>query len=402
MLELYAEAYRYAKRASNVLIRGASGAGKEHLARYMHLVSPFASGPFIGRNMSTIPSDLFESVMFGVMGRTVSGVTATIDGDFVQAANGTLLLDELGATQPSHQAKLLRVLQTREFFRLHGTAGIKVTCNVMAATNENVETWAKAGDFRQDLYFRFPLVLMVPSLSERREEIPELARALLSRELTTQGKQGIEFAPMVLEQLTTHKLPKNIRSIEEGVMRAVSNKSSHSLIQWKDLKLDEQSPDTEQRGVPVVTSRHVLKASALESSPTHVALPNTETKDSLTPEANDSLSLHLRKLREIHVGPYMPELPGILCSLDESTGQLRRDLAYAALYRCRHPVSGKIKVQTAMQLLSGDEQLSSTNANRLLNALLGHKQTRDIDPEEIQGELDRREYRMTGVSNGEK
>lgn len=389
MLAVYEQAYRYAQlEGSNILVRGASGSGKENLARYIHSVSRLANGPFVARNVAAISSELFESEMFGVERGAAAGVIATTDGEFIRAAGGTLLLDELGTAKREHQAKLLRVIDERSFRRVGNGPSIRLNCNLIAATQDNVEQRATGGDFRSDLLNRFPLVLFIPEISERREEIPKLTLALLEREMIRQGKQGMELSSEVVEQLMRHPLPKNVRSIQEGLMRAVSKRSSNGLVRWEDLELDAEIPDTERlvrnkcslkggRQVPAANTS--LEATSLDE------LPRGGSKES----RKDLLIAQLNMLKGFSVSAAVSNFPELLAALKEADLHIRRELAYAALERCRHPNSRRIKVRPAMILLTG-QTMGTTRANSVLSEMLGLKKSAKLDHKRIAEELDRR------------
>jgi len=161
---------------ATVLLLGETGTGKELVARAIHLNSPRRQGPFIVVNCAALPETLLESELFGHEKGAFTGATAKKEGRFLLAHQGTLFLDEIGELQPSTQAKILRVLQNREFEPLGGKRTVKVDVRIIAATNRNLETMVQQGTFRDDLYYRlhvFPLTL--PALRQRVEDLPLLA-----------------------------------------------------------------------------------------------------------------------------------------------------------------------------------------------------------------------------------
>ena len=213
---------RVAKGDSTVLIRGESGTGKELVARAIHANSSRSSKPFVAINCAAIPETLLESELFGHEKGAFSGAAATKKGKLETAQDGTLLLDEIGEMVPLLQAKLLRVLQQREFERLGGTRLLPFNARVLAATNKNLEQAIKTGEFRQDLYYRLNVVsVTVPPLRERGEDIPTLALHFANRfaAKSQRGFKGISAEARSL--LMQYSWPGNIRELENAIERAI-------------------------------------------------------------------------------------------------------------------------------------------------------------------------------------
>ena len=171
---------RVADSDVSVLLRGESGVGKEVIARELHRRSPRRTKPFVKVNCAALPADLLESELFGHERGAFTGAGTTRIGKFEFAQNGTIMLDEIGEMPPALQAKLLHVLQDREFTRLGSNRPVEVDVRVLAATNRDLEAMMRAGTFREDLYYRLQVIeLRIPPLRERREEIPALVEFFL-------------------------------------------------------------------------------------------------------------------------------------------------------------------------------------------------------------------------------
>jgi transcriptional regulator with GAF, ATPase, and Fis domain/pSer/pThr/pTyr-binding forkhead associated (FHA) protein len=213
---------RVAQGDSTVLLRGESGTGKELAARAIHANSSRSSKPFVAINCAAIPETLLESELFGHEKGAFTGAAAAKKGKFETAEDGTLLLDEIGEMAPLLQAKLLRVLQQREFERLGGTRLLPFNARVLAATNKNLEQAIKAGEFRQDLYYRLNVVsVTVPPLRERCEDIPVLALHFANR-LAAKSKRGFKgISAEARSLLMGYSWPGNIRELENAIEHAI-------------------------------------------------------------------------------------------------------------------------------------------------------------------------------------
>ncbi|MBI3245675.1 MAG: sigma-54-dependent Fis family transcriptional regulator [Deltaproteobacteria bacterium] len=221
MQVLYKTIGRVVKSDATILIQGESGTGKELIARVLHHYSSRWRAPFVGVNCSAIPAELLESEFFGHERGAFTGAVERRVGKFEQAAKGTLFLDEIGDMPLALQAKLLRVLQEREFTRVGGRELIKTDIRVIAATNQDLALAVKEQRFREDLYFRLRVVpLTLPSLRQRREDIPELVSYFIekvNREMDT-AVAGISAEAM--ELLTHYSWPGNVRELENTILRA--------------------------------------------------------------------------------------------------------------------------------------------------------------------------------------
>jgi two-component system, NtrC family, response regulator HydG len=207
---------------STVLIRGESGTGKEVVSRAIHAASPRADKPFVAINCAAIPDALLESELFGHEKGSFTGAVATKKGKLEVAEDGTILLDEIGELAPTMQAKLLRVLQQREFERVGGTRPVKLHARVLAATNKDLEAAIKSGEFRQDLYFRLNVVsVAVPALRKHREDIPLLAIYFATKYAQKCNRPFKGITPEARALLMNYDWPGNIRELENAIEHAI-------------------------------------------------------------------------------------------------------------------------------------------------------------------------------------
>ncbi len=219
-----------------VLIQGESGTGKELIARATHFLSKTrADKPFVAVNCSALPESLLESELFGHEKGAFTGAAGKRIGKFEQANGGTIFLDEIGLMSPATQAKILRILQEREFERVGGNDLIKVNVRIISATNKDLEEEMKNGNFREDLYYRlsvFPIKL--PPLRERKEDIPLLATHFVKKYSEQEGKNIEDINPDALDLLMNYNWPGNVRELENAIERAVVL-SADKEITAKDL-----------------------------------------------------------------------------------------------------------------------------------------------------------------------
>jgi two-component system response regulator GlrR len=223
MEDVLRQARLVAQSDASVFIQGASGTGKELLARAIHRASRRSQRPFVGVNCAAIPENLLESELFGHRKGSFTGATYDHKGLVPAADSGTLFLDEIGDMPLALQAKLLRVLQEREVRPVGATQGIPVDVRVISATHSNLDVQMKAGRFREDLYYRLNVVsLSLPPLAERREDIVLLATHYLKETAARYGKDVPAFAPEALELLVKAPWPGNVRQLVNVVEQAVA------------------------------------------------------------------------------------------------------------------------------------------------------------------------------------
>jgi two-component system, NtrC family, response regulator len=230
---------KVAPTTAPVLILGESGTGKEMVAQALHRRSAQHKGPFIAINCNTIPENLLESELFGHEKGSFTGAHAQRKGHVESAAGGTLFLDEIGELPASVQVKLLRFLQEKRFQRVGGRQEIVSDARVVAATNVNLQDSVAKGTFREDLYFRLAVVVIkVPSLRERGDDIGLVAREFLHRYGVQHGKRTVTFASDALRVINLHRWPGNIRELQNRVQRAVIM-ADGKRVTANDLELTE-------------------------------------------------------------------------------------------------------------------------------------------------------------------
>ncbi len=222
MQQVFAQVHLVAPTRSTVVLRGESGTGKEVIARALHNLSPRAAGPFVKVNCAALPDTLLESELFGHERGSFTGATQDRKGRFELADGGTLFLDEIGDVSPTFQAKLLRVLQEREFERVGGTKTLKVDVRVVCATNRNLEEAVAKGQFRADLYYRINVVpVFIPALRERPEDILLLADYFLTA-FNAENGRSLRFAEGALKVITGCNFPGNVRELENCIYRVAT------------------------------------------------------------------------------------------------------------------------------------------------------------------------------------
>jgi transcriptional regulator with PAS, ATPase and Fis domain len=237
MLEVTSLVRRVAPSEATVLIRGESGTGKELIAQAIHYASSRAAKPLIRVNCAALPENLLESELFGHEKGSFTGAIATRKGRFESADGGTLFLDEIGDLPLHLQAKLLRVLQEKEFERVGSSHPLKVDVRVLSATHRDLERLMKSGQFREDLYYRLNVVtIILPPLRERRQDLPALIDHFLRRFAAKNGKTIRGIGHEAREALLRYDYPGNVRELENLIERAVVL-TRYDVIDRGDLPL---------------------------------------------------------------------------------------------------------------------------------------------------------------------
>jgi len=222
MRRVFDQARLVAKWNTTVLIRGETGTGKELIANAIHYNSPRARNAMIRLNCAALPENLLESELFGHERGAFTGAVESRKGRFEQAHGGTLFLDEIGEVSAPFQAKLLRILQEGEFERVGGSRTIKVDVRIIAATHCDLEKAVDMGDFREDLFYRLNVMpIFLPPLRERIEDIPEIARHLLTK-IGNDQKRKLSLTDMAQRRLANHAWPGNVRELENCLERAAA------------------------------------------------------------------------------------------------------------------------------------------------------------------------------------
>jgi DNA-binding NtrC family response regulator len=220
MQELRTTIQQVARTDLNCLIRGESGTGKDMVAREIHRLSGRNGRPFVKVNCTALPEQLLESELFGYEKGAFTGAGAAKPGRFELANRGIIFLDEIGDMQPSLQAKLLQVIEHKEFTKLGGRRSIKVDVQIIAATNADLESHTKQGYFRDDLYFRLNEVcIWVPSLKDRKEDIPLMVRHFIQKHGRFASESALDISGDELAALTNHDWPGNVRELESTIKR---------------------------------------------------------------------------------------------------------------------------------------------------------------------------------------
>jgi DNA-binding NtrC family response regulator len=227
---------------ATILIAGESGTGKELVAKTIHATSPRADRPFVPINTGSMPVDLLESTLFGHVKGAFTSAIATKRGLFEVADQGTIFFDEIGTIGVETQAKLLRVIQEREFMRLGGTETIKVDVRILAATNTDLRRLVQENKFREDLYYRLNVITIpLPPLRERKEDIPPLVEHFLKKFMQENSREGLRFSPEAMKMMMDYDWPGNVRELENAVERAVVLSSGPNLT--PELLPEQVFPD---------------------------------------------------------------------------------------------------------------------------------------------------------------
>lgn len=225
---------------ASVLVEGESGTGKELAARAIHNLSPRKNGPFVAINCAAIPENLLESELFGHEKGAFTGAHALKKGHIELANGGTLFLDEVGDLPHGLQAKLLRFLQDQKLMRVGGRKEIQIDVRVLAATNVDLKTAIKEGRFREDLYYRFGVVVIsLPPLRDREGDVGFLAQSILNKYTLETKKKLTSFSPQAMRLIESHNWPGNIRELDNRIKRAVIMADGPSITPG-DMQLDSE------------------------------------------------------------------------------------------------------------------------------------------------------------------
>jgi len=238
MQEIFGTILRVAPTRATVLLCGESGVGKDLIARAIHYHSPRRDLPFVKINCTSIPENLMESELFGYDKGAFTGASVAKPGKFEQADTGTAFLDEIGDVPASIQVKLLRVLQERELERLGSNKTRHIDVRVIAATNADLRAALEQGTFREDLYYRLNVVpLNIPSLRERKEDIPFLARHFVTKLAPDSGSRAESISDDAIEKLMGYSWPGNVRELENVIERSLVL-CSGTRLEPADIRLD--------------------------------------------------------------------------------------------------------------------------------------------------------------------
>ena len=265
MQEVFRAIGRLSSSNVSVLINGPSGSGKELVAKALHRHSPRVNQPFVALNVAAIPDDLIESELFGHEKGAFTGATQRRVGRFEQANGGTLFLDEIGDMPAAAQTRLLRVLAESEFYRVGGHHSVKVDVRIIAATHQNLEALVTQGSFREDLYHRLNVIRVhVPSLADRRSDIPALADYFLENAARDLGDEVKRLAPETQEYLTMLPWPGNVRQLENAC-RWLHVMASTRTILIEDLPQELQADTSTENGSDWESGLRVWATQLLEA-----------------------------------------------------------------------------------------------------------------------------------------
>ncbi len=281
---------RVAPTDSTVLIEGESGTGKELVARAIHRNSPRAERPFVAINCAAITESLLESELFGHERGAFTGAHAQVKGKMEVADGGTLFLDEVTELAVGLQAKLLRVLQEREFERVGGTRAIKLNVRLVAATNRKLENAVEAGAFRKDLYYRLNVVaLTMPALRDRRDDILQLAEHFIAKTCRKSGSRAKAISADARACLQTYDWPGNVRELENAIERAL-------VLGTSDVILPDDLPDTIVESALPAPSVHAKYHGALKETKKQLILQALQQSNGNYIEAAKILEMHPNSL----------------------------------------------------------------------------------------------------------
>ena len=292
MRDVYRFIEKIAPSDATILIRGESGTGKELVAHAIHNNSERSDKQFVAINCAVLSETLLESELFGYEKGAFTGAVAQKRGRLEVAQGGTVFLDEVGELAPATQAKLLRVLQERQFERVGGTRTIEVDVRIIAATNRNLEEAIRAGTFRQDLYYRLNVIsLTLPALRERREDIPLLACHFVARYSKKCKRLVSGISPETRECLLGYDWPGNVRELENAIERAV-------VLGNSDVITPDDLPETLLAVAPVSTSTSNFHEAVLEMKKQLILRTLEQTNGNYT-EAAKALGIHPTNLHRL-------------------------------------------------------------------------------------------------------
>lgn len=295
---------------STVLITGESGTGKELVARAVHFNSPRAEKPFVAINCGAVSETLLDSELFGHMRGAFTGADTNKKGLIEVAEKGSILLDEIGEMSPQVQVKLLRVLQERRFRRVGGTEEVEADIRIIAATNRDLAKMVAEGTFREDLFYRINVIpIRLPSLRERRDDIPVLAEHFVGVFAERMGKRVEGLAPPALTCLQAHAWPGNIRELENAMERAVALERT-PLIQVESL------PDAVRRTAPTAAGA---------ASP---AAPPSGAQPGAFPALGFDLEQHVQEIEREYIAEALRRAGGVKVKAAELLGMSFRSFRY--------------------------------------------------------------------------
>ena len=303
MQRLFSILPQIARSSSTVLIQGESGVGKELFARVLHEMSPRSKKKLVAVNCSALPDTLLESELFGYKAGAFTDARKDRKGRFAQAESGTLFLDEIGDITPALQAKLLRVLQEKEYEPLGANESVKADVRIIAATNRDLAAMVQEGTFRQDLFYRINVIkLTVPPLRKRKEDIPLLVKYFIEKFNRLQGKEIRDASPDVMKALMQHDYPGNVRELENII--------EHAFVLCNDVILrSEHLPLEVQPSLKTSASMPKSNLQQLEADFLLAALEkNSWNREKTAAELGMHKSTLFRKIKKLNIS--LPPVDG--------------------------------------------------------------------------------------------
>jgi DNA-binding NtrC family response regulator len=295
MLELFDQLRLVASSKATVFIQGASGTGKELIARALHYNSPRRDKPFVKINCAALPEGLIESELFGHEKGAFTGAIKTTKGKFELADGGTLLMDEISEMHPLLQAKLLRVLQEREFEKIGDARTIHIDVRIIATTNRDIHKYISEGKFREDLFFRLNVIpIIIPPLSERREDIPLLVEHFLRKYTEEHHRDITRISEEAMNYLYHQDWLGNVRELENAVERAVV------LCEDKNLQMHHFFPEQLPKAQKETPTIHIAlnnKITTIAEMEKQMILRALEEYKSNRTRAAEALGISIRTLR---------------------------------------------------------------------------------------------------------
>jgi len=299
MVSLYDLLEKVSPTKTNILITGESGTGKELVAKAIHYNSPRKEKPFVTLNCGAIPETLIESELFGHMKGAFTDAIATKKGLFEVADEGTLFLDEISELALLMQVKLLRVLQDREFKRVGGTEDIRVDVRIISATNKDLEEAVKAKHFREDLFYRLNVIqIRLPSLRERKEDIPLLTNHFLKKYSEELNKNISKLSPEALQILLSYEYPGNVRELQNIIERAVALESSQELTPKNLNSYLSDSPLLKKRAMDIdIPNEGIDMEKMVEDLERTLLLKALDKTKGIKKKAAELLHINFRSMR---------------------------------------------------------------------------------------------------------
>jgi two-component system, NtrC family, response regulator AtoC len=331
MQQVFKMIERVADTDSTILVLGESGTGKELVARALHFNSRRQLAPFIPINCSALPENLLESELFGHRRGSFTGAITDKKGLFQEADGGTIFLDEVGSMSPLLQSRLLRVLQEREVRRVGDNTPVYVNVRVLAATNEPLEKKIKDGTFREDLYYRLNVIAIpLPSLRERRDDIPLLVAHFLKDKVSPRNKKTFQVTREAIEVLCAHDWPGNVRELENAIERAATL-CEGNIIQAGDLPpslLAVARPGQPSPGADALATLPSLPEAALYPLHTEPTDGAPVTGVSGSAESILPLKAFMREQEQAHLNRALQQ-----CGGDKERAAILLGVSLATLYR---------------------------------------------------------------------